>query len=127
MSSPRNFKEVHRLTGRIAALNRFISRSTDKSLPFYQILKGNKEFLWEEKCEKAFGQLKSYLTTPPILSKPEADEKLYLYVSVLDHAISGVLIRENQGEQKPIYYINKSMTDPKTRYTMMENLALQEY
>jgi len=45
MSCSRNFKEVHRLTGRIAALNRFISRSTDKSLPFYQILKRNKEFL----------------------------------------------------------------------------------
>ncbi|KAG7567619.1 Integrase catalytic core [Arabidopsis thaliana x Arabidopsis arenosa] len=77
MPSPKNFKEVQRLTGRIAALNRFISRSTDKSLPFYQILKGNKGFLWDEKCEEAFGQLKAYLTTPPVLSKPEVDEKLY--------------------------------------------------
>ena len=49
MSSPKNFKEVQRLT-----CNRFISRSTDKSLPFHQILKGNKKFLWDEKCEEAF-------------------------------------------------------------------------
>ncbi|KAG7588731.1 Ribonuclease H-like superfamily [Arabidopsis suecica] len=124
MPSPKNFKEVQRLTGRIAALNRFISRSTDKSLPFYQILKGNKGFLWDEKCEEAFGQLKAYLTTPPVLSKPEVDEKLYLYVSVSKHVVSGVLVREDRGEQKPIYYISKSMTDPETRYTMMEKLAL---
>ncbi|KAG7583508.1 Ribonuclease H domain [Arabidopsis suecica] len=124
MPSPKNFKKVQRLTGRIAALNRFISRSTDKSLPFYQILKGNKGFLWDEKCEEAFGQLKAYLTTPPVLSKPEVDEKLYLYVSVSKHAVSGVLVREDRGEQKPIYYISKSMTDPETRYTMMEKLAL---
>jgi len=124
MPSPRNFKEVQRLTGRIAALNCFISRSTDKSLPLYQILKGNKEFLWDEKCEEAFRQLKAYLTTPPILSKPEADEKLYLYVSDSGHVVSVVLIREDRGEQKPIYYISKSMTDPETRYTMMEKLAL---
>ncbi|KAG7559356.1 Integrase catalytic core [Arabidopsis thaliana x Arabidopsis arenosa] len=124
MPSPKNFKEVQRLTGRIAALNRFISRSTDKSLPFYQILKGNKGFLWDEKCEEAFGQLKAYLTTPPVLSKPEVDEKLYLYVSVSKHAVSGVLVREDRGEQKPIYYISKSITDPETRYTMMEKLAL---
>ncbi|KAG7536593.1 Ribonuclease H domain [Arabidopsis suecica] len=124
MPSPKNFKEVQRLTGRIAALNRFISRSTDKSLLFYQILKGNKGFLWDEKCEEAFGQLKAYLTTPPVLSKPEVDEKLYLYVSVSKHAVSGVLVREDRGEQKPIYYISKSMTDPETRYTMMEKLAL---
>ncbi|KAG7583597.1 Ribonuclease H domain [Arabidopsis suecica] len=124
MPSPKNFKEVQRLTGRIAALNRFISRSTDKSLPFYQILKGNKGFLWDEKCEEAFGQLKAYLTTPPVLSKSEVDEKLYLYVSVSNHAVSGVLVRVDCGEQKPIYYISKSMTDPETRYTMMEKLAL---
>ncbi|KAG7533112.1 Ribonuclease H-like superfamily [Arabidopsis thaliana x Arabidopsis arenosa] len=124
MPSPKNFKEVQRLTGRIAALNRFISRSTDKSLPFYQILKGNKGFLWDEKCEEAFGQLKAYLTTPPVLSKPEVDERLYLYVSVSKHAVSGVLVREDRGKQKPIYYISKSMTDPETRYTMMEKLAL---
>lgn len=39
LPSPRNTREVHRLTGRIAALNRFISRSTDKCLPFYQLLR----------------------------------------------------------------------------------------
>ncbi|KAG7552038.1 Ribonuclease H-like superfamily [Arabidopsis thaliana x Arabidopsis arenosa] len=123
MPSPKNFKEVQRLTGRIAALNRFISRSTDKSLPFYQILKGNKGFLWDEKCEEAFGQLKAYLTTPPVLSKPEVDEKLYLYVSVSKHAVSGVLVREDRGEQKPIYYISKSMTDPETSPNQSGRLA----
>ena len=124
MPSPRNFKEVQGLTGQIAAQNHFISRSTDKSLPFYQILKGNKEFLWDEKFEEGFEQLKAYLTTPPVLSKPEANEKLYLYVSVSSHEVSGVLVREGRREQKPIYYISKTMTDPETRYTMMEKLAL---
>ena len=95
MPSLRNFKEVQRLTGRIAVLNRFISRSTVKSLPIYQILEGNKGFLWDEKCEEAFGQLKTYLTTPPVLSKHEANEKLFLYVSESNHLVSGVLIRED--------------------------------
>ncbi|CAA7030114.1 unnamed protein product [Microthlaspi erraticum] len=44
MPFPKTTREVQRLTGRIAALNRFISRSTNKCLPFYQILKGNKKF-----------------------------------------------------------------------------------
>ncbi|KAG7557017.1 Ribonuclease H domain [Arabidopsis suecica] len=124
MPSPRNIKEVQRLTGRIAALNRFISKSTDKCLPFYQILKGNKKFRWDDQCEAAFGQLKTYLTTPPILSKPESDEKLYLYISVSNHSVSGVLVREDRGEQKPIFYISKYLTSPETRYTIMEKLAL---
>ena len=39
MASPRTVKEVQKLTGRIAALNRFVSRATDKCLPFFETLK----------------------------------------------------------------------------------------
>ena len=54
LPSPKISREVQRLTGRIVALNRFISRSTDKCLPFYELLCGNKCFVWDEKCEEAF-------------------------------------------------------------------------
>ena len=46
MSSPRMVKEVQSLTGRIAALNRFVSKATDKCLPFFKTLK--KVFSWTE-------------------------------------------------------------------------------
>lgn len=94
MASPRMKQEVQRLTGRAAALNRFISRSTDKCLPFYDTLKGNKKFEWSEECEKAFQQLKHYLTTPPVLAKPVEGEPLFLYIAVSVMAVSGVLIRD---------------------------------
>lgn len=99
MSLPQIYKEVQHLTRRISALNKFISPSTDKCLLFYQLLKRNKQFELNEKCEEPFKQLKTYLTTPPIISKPEADESLYLYISVSEHAMSGVIIREDRGEQ----------------------------
>ncbi|XP_010496006.1 PREDICTED: uncharacterized protein LOC104773139 [Camelina sativa] len=125
MSSPRTLREVQRLNGRIAALNRFISRSTDKCLPFYQLLrKGGKNFLWDAKCEEAFAQLKAYLSEPPVLAKPEFGEPLFLYVAVSDSAVSGVLVREERGEQRPIYYVSKSFTGAESRYPMMEKLAL---
>ena len=41
MSSPRNLHEVQQLTGRVAALNRFIFKSADKCLPFFKILSKN--------------------------------------------------------------------------------------
>lgn len=115
---------MQRLTGRVAALNRFISRSTDKCLPFYQLLRKYRKFEWNEKCEEAFRQLKAYLTEPPILAKPEEGEPLYLYVAVSPAAISGVLVREDQSEQKPIYYVSKTLVDAETRYPAMEKLEL---
>ncbi|XP_010451170.2 PREDICTED: uncharacterized protein LOC104733278 [Camelina sativa] len=74
--------------------------------------------------EEAFAQLKAYLSEPPVLAKPEFGEPLFLYVAVSDSAVSGVLVREERGEQRPIFYISKSFTGAESRYPMMEKLAL---
>ncbi|XP_048613381.1 uncharacterized protein LOC125587219 [Brassica napus] len=126
LPSPKNRREVRRLTGKIAALNRFISRSTDKCLPFYELLRGNKRFVWDEKCEEAFGQLKQYLMTPLVVSKPEAGDtlSLSLYITASSTAVSSALIREYRGEQKPIVCTSKRMTDQETRYPTLEKMAL---
>ena len=52
MASPRTIKEVQKLTGRIAALNKFVSRATDKCLPFFKTLK--QAFAWTSECEAVF-------------------------------------------------------------------------
>ena len=52
MSSPKTVKEVQSLTGRVVALNRFVSKATDKCLPFFKTLK--QAFVWTEECETAF-------------------------------------------------------------------------
>ena len=57
-ASPKNKREVQRLTGRVVTLNRFILRSTDKCLPFYDVLWGNKKFELSEECKNAFQPLK---------------------------------------------------------------------
>ena len=39
MKSPKTVKEVQKLTGRIVALNKFVSKAMDKCLPFFKTLK----------------------------------------------------------------------------------------
>ena len=48
MSSPKSVKDIQRLTCRIAVLNRFISRSADKCLPFFKLLKNSTRFVWDD-------------------------------------------------------------------------------
>ncbi|KAF8087108.1 hypothetical protein N665_0599s0004 [Sinapis alba] len=124
LPDPKTAREIQRLTGRVAALNQFISRSTDKCLPFYELLRGNKRFLWDEACEKPFTALKRYLTTPPVLAKPDACDTLYLYIAVSPSAVSSVLIKEDRGEQHPVFYTSKRLTDTETRYPTFERMAL---
>ena len=80
MEPPKNIKEVQSLTGRVVALNKFVSKATDKCLPFFKILK--RVFEWTDECQEAFQDLKAYLTMVPLLSPSILGEELYLYLAV---------------------------------------------
>ncbi|CAH9083530.1 unnamed protein product [Cuscuta europaea] len=124
MEPPRNVKEVQRLTGRQAALNRFLSKSAERALPFFQIMRKATSFKCTTECQEAFNELKRYLSSPPVLSKPKAGETLFLYLGVSTSAISSVLIREDEGVQKAIFYISKTLREAELRYSPIEKTVL---
>jgi len=70
MGSPISVKEVQQLTGRMAALSRFVSVGGDKEHPYFQCLKRNNRFVWTRECEKAFLKLKEYLDSLQVFCKP---------------------------------------------------------
>ena len=72
----------------------------------------------------AFQQLKEYLSQPPIMSSPEADEVLYAYIVVAPHAVNLVLIRDDNGLRKPVYYVSKSLHKAEVRYLPLEKAIL---
>ena len=127
LQPPRNPKKVQKLTGMIAALNRFISRSArsaDRCRPFFLLLHKWKGFEWTKECALAFQQLKEYLARPPIMSSPDADKVLFAYIAVASQAVSLVLIREDNGTQRPVYYVSKSLQEAETRYLPLEKAIL---
>ena len=107
MPSPSGIKEVQRLTGRIAALSRFVSRGSDKCQPFFQVLK--KAFQWDTKCEEAFSTLKTYLSSPPILVSLIEGELLTLYLAISDFSTSVVLVRDKERVQHLVYYCSRAL------------------
>ena len=108
----------------MAALNRFISRSTDRCRPFFLVLHKWKEFEWSDECVVTFQQLKQYLSRPPIMSSPVVDEVLFAYIAVTFYAISFVLIRVDSGIQRPVYYVSKSFNEAEVRYLPLEKAIL---
>ena len=108
MEPPKNVKEVQSLTGRVAALNRFASKATDKCLPFFRVLR--KAFEWIDGCQWAFKDLKVYLTSTPLLSSSKLSEELYLYLAISPYAVNSALIGEEWKVQKPVYYTSKALS-----------------
>ena len=101
MKSPSCVKDVQRLTGRI-----------------------ENNFEWTPECEEAFQEFKTYLSSPPILCKPEIGKPLFLYLSVSNSAIANVLVREDAKQQFRVHFVNKTLQGEEVWYQKLEKVAL---
>jgi len=124
MRSPTTIKEVQRLIGRLTAISRFLPKLAEQTQPIVQLLKKSTRFTWTDDCEQIFQKLKTTLTSPPILHKPDIRQPLLVYITATDHTVSVALVQEIKGTQHPVYFVSRTLQDPETRYQMMEKLAL---
>ena len=83
-----------------------------------------RSFEWTEEYATTFQQLKDYLAQPPIMSSPEPDEVLFAYIAVALYAVSLVLIRVDNGVQRPVYYLSKLLHEAEVRYLPLKKAIL---
>jgi hypothetical protein len=127
MEEPKTKKDIQKLNGRVAALNRFISRSAERSLPFLKALKGRGAIEWGPEQSKAFAELKDYIEKMTTLSPPSPSEPLFLYVAASKAAVSAALVREVEAEkgklQSPVYFVSEALAGSKLHYSELEKIA----
>ena len=82
LPTPHSKKCIQTLNGMLTALSRFVAKSTQHALPFSKLLRKETKFEWTDECEAVLKHLKETLSAPPVLSRPEQGEVLYLYLSV---------------------------------------------
>lgn len=123
MEAPKTIRDIQRLTGSMAALRRFIARSSEKALPFFEVLRGAKNFTWNQECQKAFEEGKEYLSRAPLLMRPDPKETLQVYLAVSNCTLRVVLINEHEKNQHTVFYVSHMLKDAKTRYSNAEKFA----
>ena len=92
MSPPQTLKEMHKLAGRVTALGRFISKLGERALPFFKIMKKKGPFEWTPEADRAFQDLKKYLTSPPVMVAPRPLEPPVLYLAATPYSASAALV-----------------------------------
>src|SRR4051812_25941348 len=80
---------------------RFISRSAERALPFFKILKKAGPVKWTQEAEAALQDLKKYLSSAPILVAPRPREKLLLYLAATNQVASAALVAEREADDEP--------------------------
>jgi hypothetical protein len=81
------------------SLNRFISKSAERSLPFFKALKGKGKIEWGQEQIKAFQELKDYIEKLAILVPPLPMGHLNLYITASRAAVTAALVREVESEK----------------------------
>ena len=107
----------------MTTLNQFIFRSADKCLPFFKLLKNSTKFVWDDLNEKAFTNLKTYLSSSPLLVSPKLTEQLYIHLATFEETLVIVLVKETPKGQFHVYYISKALHNLEFNYNRIEKLA----
>ena len=127
MRPPSTKKEVQKLTGRLASLNRFISQSPEKSLHFFKVLTGSENFHWGPEQDKAFEDLKKYLENLAVMTSPSPGAELLLYIATSSSAVSVALVEDRMVEdtlkQLPIYFVSEALSGSKLLFSEMKKMA----
>jgi anthranilate/para-aminobenzoate synthase component I len=100
IQAPKTVKDVRHLTGCVAALSRFISKSTERALPFFKVLKKAGPVEWTPKADAALQDLKAYLSSVPTLVAPKPQEPLLLYLAATNQVVSVALVAQREVDEE---------------------------
>lgn len=99
IQAPRTVKDVRRLLGCVVALSIFISKSAERALPLFKILKRAGPMKWTPEADAALQELKAYLSSVPTLVTPKPQEPLLLYLATTNQVVSAALVAQQEVEE----------------------------
>ena len=104
LPSPTTVKGVRQFLGHAGFYRRFIQDLSMLSRPLCKLLAKDAKFVWDERCQKSFDQLKQFLTTTLIVRAPNWQLPFEVMCDASDFAIGAVLAQREDGKPFVIYY-----------------------
>ncbi|RVW26113.1 Retrovirus-related Pol polyprotein from transposon 17.6 [Vitis vinifera] len=124
LPSPTTVKGVRQFLGHPGFYRRFIQDFSKLSRPLCELLAKDAKFVWDERCQKSFDQLKQFLTTAPIVRAPNWQLPFEVMCDASDFAIGAVLGQRKDGKPYVIYYVSKTLNEAQRNYTTTEKELL---
>ena len=113
---PENVTEVRSFLGLASYYRKFIPNFAEKAVPLTQLTKKNQPYVWSEKCEEAFRQLKKDLVSSSVLSYPRREGEFILDTDASGFSVGAVLSQIQDGEERVIAYASKTLCPSRQRY-----------
>ena len=109
LPSPTNVTTVRQFLGHAGFYRRLIEDFSMIAKPLYKLLEKDSKFVWEKDCQDTFEELKSHLTTAPIVRAPNRQLPFEVMCDASDRAIGAVLGQREDGKPHVVYYVSKTL------------------
>ena len=86
----------------VVAMSRFISKSAERALPFFKILKKEGPIEWTPEAKATLQDLKKYLSSTPLLVAPKPQEPLLLYLVATNQVVSAALVAQREVDEEAV-------------------------
>ncbi|KAL6329777.1 hypothetical protein AAG906_037482 [Vitis piasezkii] len=124
LPSPTNVKGVRQFLGHVGFYRRFIKDFSKLARPFCELLVKDAKFIWDDRCQRSFEELKLFLTTAPIVRASNWQLPFEVMCDASDFAIGVVLGQREDGKPYVIYYASKTLNEVQRNYTTTEKELL---
>lgn len=123
---PKNEKQIRSFLGLCSYYRKFVKKFAEIAKPLHDLYKKATKFTWTSECQNAFDTLKTALTTSPILGFPLPGLPFTLDTDASDRAVGAVLSQNQDGKERVIAYMSKTMNRHEQSYcvTRKELLAV---
>ena len=117
-------KTVRQFLSHAGFYRRFINDFSKIAKPLYKLLEKDAKFVWETDCQESCEELKSHLTTAPIVRAPNWQFPFKVMCDASDLAIGAVLGQREDGKPHVVYYASKTLNEAQRNYTTTEKELL---
>ncbi|CAI7823025.1 unnamed protein product [Closterium sp. NIES-54] len=122
--TPENMKELQQFLGFANYYNRFVPQYAKIATPLTNLLKKNTPFKWEDVQQQAMEQLKTALTSAPVLILPDPEKDYVIEADASDQAVGAVLMQDQGKGLQPIAYLSKKLHGAELNYPIHDKEAL---
>ncbi len=125
---PTDVSELRRFLGILGYHRRFVRSFSTLARPLFDLLKKNVPYVWAERQQDAFDELRHRMVTAPVLAYPQFDRPFVFETDACQQGVGCVLSQEDgDGNLRPIAFASRSLTQAEKNYaiTELELLAIQ--
>lgn len=117
IKTPKNPKDIKSFLGLVGYYRKFIPQFAKISKPLTKLLNKEAKFEWTDACQESFQNLKSALTSEPILQYPDFNKPFVLTTDASNVAISSVLSQDENGKDFPVSYYSRTLNKAEQNYS----------